>query len=49
MGRIVGSGQRSDLRVIPIRPRWLYYRIQPDAIEIVSIKHYRQEDALRAE
>ena len=47
IGRLVGS--RTDLRVIPIRPRWMYYRIQPDAIEIVLIKHYLQEDALRAE
>ena len=49
IGRRVEPELRDDLRVIPVRPRWMYYRIRPDMIEIVSIKHYRQEDALRAE
>lgn len=49
IGRRVEPELRDDFRVIPVRPRWVYYRIRADAIEVVSIKHYRQEDALRAE
>jgi plasmid stabilization system protein ParE len=49
MGRRVEPERRDDLRVIPVRPRWLYYRIGDAAIEVVTIKHYRQEDALRGE
>jgi plasmid stabilization system protein ParE len=48
MGRRVEPEQRDDLRVIPVRPRWVYYRIGAASIEIVTIKHYRQEDALRS-
>lgn len=49
MGRRVEPERRDDLRVIPVRPRWVYYRIGDAAIEIVTIKHYRQEDALRSD
>jgi plasmid stabilization system protein ParE len=49
MGRRVEPERRDDLRVIPVRPHWLYYRLAHATIEIVTIKHFRQEDALRRE
>jgi plasmid stabilization system protein ParE len=49
IGRRVEPELRDDFGVIAARPRWVYYRIRDDAIEVVSLKHYRHEDALRAE
>ncbi len=43
MGRKVQPENRDDLRVVPVRPYWLYYRICPDAIEILLYWHYRLE------
>ena len=46
-GRRVAPELRDELRVIAVRPRWIYYRIGAELIEVVSIKHYRRDDALR--
>lgn len=43
MGRKVQPENRDDLRVIGVRPYWLYYRIYPDAIEILLVWHYRKQ------
>ena len=43
MGRKVQPENQDDLRVVPVRPYWLYYRICPDAIEILLYWHYRLE------
>lgn len=42
-GRKVQPENRDDLRVFGERPYWLYYRICADAIEIVTVLHYRQQ------
>ncbi|MGE3854090.1 MAG: type II toxin-antitoxin system RelE/ParE family toxin [Planctomycetota bacterium] len=42
-GRKLQPENRDDLRVVPVRPYWLYYRICPDAIEILLYWHYRLE------
>lgn len=42
-GRKVQPENRDDLRVVPVRPYWLYYRICPDAIEVLLYWHYRLE------
>lgn len=41
-GRKVQPENRDDLRVIPERPYWLYYRITPNAIEVAAVVHFRQ-------
>lgn len=43
MGRKVQPENRDDLRVVPVRPYWLYYRIRPDVIEVLLYWHYRLE------
>jgi plasmid stabilization system protein ParE len=43
MGRKVQPENRDDLRALGVRPYWLYYRIYPDAIEILLVWHYRQQ------
>ncbi len=47
MGRKVQPENRDDLRVVPVRPYWLYYRVCPDAIEILLYWHYRLERPTR--
>lgn len=43
MGRKVQPENRDELRVIGVRPYWLYYRIRSDAIEVLLVWHYRKE------
>jgi plasmid stabilization system protein ParE len=43
MGRKVQPENQDHLRVLGVRPYWLYYRICPDAIEILLVWHYRKQ------
>lgn len=41
-GREVPEYRQQDLREILVRPYRIIYRLQPDAIEIITVLHYRQ-------
>jgi plasmid stabilization system protein ParE len=41
-GRKVQPENRDDLRVTHAQPFWIYYRIRGDAIEVITVRHYRQ-------
>lgn len=41
-GRAVPEYRQQNLREVLVRPYRIIYRLQPDAIEIITILHYRQ-------
>ncbi len=41
-GREVPEYRQDNLREVLVRPYRLIYRVQPDAIEIITVVHYRQ-------
>ena len=46
-GRKIQPENRDDLRVTRARPFWIYYRIKADAIQVVTVVHYRQQQPQR--
>ena len=46
-GRRIQPENRDDKRVTRARPFCIYYRIKPDAIEVIAVVHYRQQQSAR--
>lgn len=42
LGRQIPEYPKENLRELLVRPYRLIYRVTPDGIEIVTLKHYRQ-------